>query len=93
MNWNAATSNFVDVDAYRIQIRTKDSAVFAEQTVNCDGSKNPVLAERQCMIPMVSLRTEPFNLLYQDPVIVKIFAHNARGWSDPYPLNDEATAP
>jgi len=39
------------------------------------------------------LRTEPFNLVYQDRVIVKIEAHNARGWSDPYPLNEESTAP
>jgi hypothetical protein len=45
------------------------------------------------MIPMVSLRTEPFNLVYQDRVIIKILAHNLRGWSDAYPLNDESTAP
>jgi predicted oxidoreductase (fatty acid repression mutant protein) len=45
------------------------------------------------MIPLVSLRTEPFNLVYQDRVIIKILAHNLRGWSDAFPLNDESTAP
>ena len=43
VNWNAAIPNHVDVDAYSIQIRTQDPAIFAEQRVNCDGSKDPVL--------------------------------------------------
>lgn len=45
------------------------------------------------MLPMVSLRTEPFNLAYLDRVIIKVLAHNARGWSDDYPLNEESSAP
>ena len=30
---------------------------------------------------MTSLRGSPFNLKYQDYVIVKLLAHNSRGWS------------
>ncbi len=42
---------------------------------------------------MISLRAAPFSLEYLDKVIVKIQAHNPRGWSDDYPLNSAATAP
>jgi len=35
------------------------------------------------------MRIEPFNLQYKDPIVVKITAHNQRGWSEEYPLNDE----
>jgi hypothetical protein len=44
--------------------------------VNCDASKAAIVAARECFVPIVSLRIEPFNLQYTDPVAVKIIAHN-----------------
>jgi hypothetical protein len=73
-----------------VKLRTKDND-FTEQLVNCDGSKASIVAARVCLVPMVTLRTLPFNLEYLDPVVVKITAHNQRGWSEAYPLNDELT--
>ena len=29
VNWNAAISNYVDIDAYKIEIRTLDISIFA----------------------------------------------------------------
>lgn len=82
----------MDIDAYKIKIRGKDG-VFYEQSVYCDGSKQPVLGDLFCLVPMVALRTSPYNLEYLDAVIAKISARNARGWSADYPLNDQLTAP
>ncbi len=88
--WDSPISNNVPIDAYKVMIRTKDLQ-FTQQLVNCNASETMIVSSRECFVPMVSLRIEPFNLQYTDPVVVKIIAHNQRGWSEPYNLNDEVT--
>lgn len=41
----------------------------------------------------MTLRANPFNLEYLDFIFVEIIAHNSRGWSDNYLINDALIAP
>jgi len=82
----------VEVDKYKILFLGKSGEYF-EQLFYCDGSKPALVSSLTCSLPMVTLREEPFSLVYLDSVYVKVIAHNARGWSDDYPLNDEIFAP
>jgi len=40
----------------------------------------------------MTLRANPFNLEYLDFIFVEIIAHNSRGWSDNYLINDALIA-
>jgi len=69
ITWPAPTSNGGSpLTAYSIFIRKADLS-FALETNYCDGSSAGILAARTCTIPFTTLRSSPFNLILNNPVI------------------------
>lgn len=50
------------VIAYVVEIQTSDPLIFSTETVNCDGSEQTILTNKECKIPFSTLRTTPFKL-------------------------------
>lgn len=82
IKWTLPTDNGETLDAYEILIRHKDGTTFSQETTNCNGQLSGVLTNRECQIPMNTLKASPFLLVFKDPVSIKIRAHNTFGWSD-----------
>jgi hypothetical protein len=57
------------------------SNTYLEHTSLCDGSSATVLANVYCVIPLASLYSAPVSLPLDAPILTKVKAYNARGWS------------
>lgn len=66
--------------SYQVLIQKSDGS-FGQDTVNCDGSQNSIVTNRQCTIPMTTLMQSPFGLSQGSNVIAKITATNIVGTS------------
>lgn len=80
IDWTAPNDYGVSIDAYQILIIDSTGA-FVEDTAICDGSDSTVVSNTYCTFSMSSLRSSPFNLVFNDEIKAKVLAHNARGWS------------
>jgi hypothetical protein len=65
--WTPKGDNGTSLTAFKIQIRTKVSTVFAT-TTHCDGASSTVFANNYCLIPMETFTTIPFVLVQGDLV-------------------------
>jgi len=80
ISWALPFNNYADIDMYRIYIRDTSGNNFNLDEVNCNGSNPQIITERFCLIPMNSFRQAPHNLVLDQEIVVKIQAHNIRGW-------------
>lgn len=62
-------------------IRQSDSITYITEPVACDGSSIDVVTNRQCEIPIATLRVSPFNLPWGSSVYAKLSAINLYGTS------------
>lgn len=60
-------------------MRTADEITFSLELTYCDGSLEAIRNSLQCVIPILSLRSAPFNLVWGDSVHAKIVAVNIYG--------------
>jgi len=60
-----------------------------ENTQWCDGSQyDGQSTELYCDVPVKEvLRLQPYSLAFNELVVAKVQAYNARGWSDFSPIN------
>lgn len=91
ITWDYPEDNADSVVEYEILLRGGDYAKFFLETTFCDGKNPAVVLMRYCHVPMTTLRAEPFNLKFQDYIVVKVRARNALGWSVYSELNDLET--
>jgi len=78
--WLEPAVNGATIDAYEILIRHKDGIQYIEDTTNCHGTSNTIVAAKQCLIPLTTLRSSSYNLVYNDLVVVRARAKNNIGW-------------
>jgi hypothetical protein len=63
---------------YNIYI-IKSDGTYEEDLVNCDGTSTSVMESTSCIMPVATLRAEPFNLDWGTSVYVKIRSTNIKG--------------
>ena len=80
IKWTRPVENGTPIIKYNIKIRKADST-FTNELVGCDGSKQTIVSETQCTVPLATLTELPFNLVFGDAVAVKLTASNAYGES------------
>ena len=79
ITWSDPVTNGSPITAYKILVEEKDTGVFTQESVDCDGTSADVVANRQCTIQLTTLRAAPYNLVKDDSVNVKIVSVNSYG--------------
>jgi hypothetical protein len=76
ITWAKPYENSETIIDYEIQIRTIVATVFSLDTVNCNGTTDPVKSQLYCFVPLATLRTGPFSLIRKTLVVAKARARN-----------------
>ena len=61
---------------YTVSVRQSDGSTFAVDLVNCDMSAS---VETSCVVPVATVRSEPYNLEWGSEVYAKVSAKNIYG--------------
>lgn len=80
ISWTAPAANSYPITAYLIEIADSLSASWIADTTHCDGSSSTVMSNMYCVIPMSTLTTAPYSYVFDQLVVVRVSAYNARGW-------------
>jgi hypothetical protein len=82
ISWSdGASDNGDPITGYNIYIQQSNS-LFSIDTTDCDGVTNTtIITNRNCTIPMATLRAAPYSLTYGSNVIAMVAAENTIGWS------------
>ena len=84
VDWEAPHDGSDALLSYLVEIANGDNTSFFVDSTDCDGSDPSVT---QCSIPMSTLATTPFNLIFNEIVYVQVSAINSYGASTPSALN------
>jgi len=79
ISWTAPNSNSYPITSYLIEIADSLTATWTADTTNCDGSSSTVMGNMYCIIPMSTLTSAPYGYLFNQLVVVRASATNARG--------------
>ena len=78
ISWTAPSDNSDPITSYKILIRESDGITYSEDTTNCDGSDSTIRTNRECFVPLTTLRGA-FGLAYGDLVVARARATNSLG--------------
>lgn len=81
VQWDDPIANGYPIHAYRFFFLESDGVTYTEETVECDGTDANIVANRECTIALLTLRSAPYNLVQGDSVWVKIISVNTYGES------------
>lgn len=62
IDWNEPSINGAAILSYSIYILKSDAITYASELTSCDGSSSSVKSATACVIPVATLRAEPFSL-------------------------------
>lgn len=82
VEWSEPVTNGSPITAYRLYIQAHDEGEFIEENVECDTASDYVVSNRICYIYLDTLTAEPYNLVLNEPVKIKVIAINVYGESD-----------
>lgn len=81
ITWQVPTYNGGSpILGYRITIKTFDGD-YIEDLDNCDGADQTTKANLYCIIPMATLRAEPYNLILSQTIVALVEARNIIGYN------------
>ena len=84
--WVAPNDGSDTISEYLIEIGRTGAANYIEDAVNCGGSDPSVV---QCLIPMGTLTSNPYDLIFNELVTAQVTAINAYGPSPPSVVNSD----
>jgi hypothetical protein len=80
ITWTAPNSNSYPITSYLIEIADSLTATWNADTTHCDGSSSTVMSAMSCIIPMTTLTSAPYGYLFDQLIVVRASAFNARGF-------------
>jgi hypothetical protein len=66
------------ITGYKVQIRQSDGVTFTEDLTDCNRLAMPTLS---CTVPVITLTTTPFEILWGEHIWAQVIAINAYGYS------------
>jgi hypothetical protein len=78
IDWSAPNNRGSVITGYRVYIRQNDLAYTLDLT-HCNGAGSTIIAATLCTIPILTLRSEPYNLPYGSSIYAKLYAYNIYG--------------
>jgi hypothetical protein len=82
VTWELSSENGSPITSYSIFVKENGSDTYTQESVDCDGTSASVIANRGCFIYLSTLIVEPYNLVKDESVLVKVVASNLYGDSD-----------
>jgi hypothetical protein len=82
ISWVAPDDGGSEILGYRVYIRTDDLSTYTLELTNCNGADALIIGMQECNVPILTLRSEPFNLPWGSDIYVKLIAYNIYGDSD-----------
>ena len=77
--WDDPVANGSPITGFRILVREHDEVTFTQESVQCDGTDATIISTRICYLTLQSLRAEPYLLVKDDSVYVRIISENFYG--------------
>ena len=68
-----------DVSTYKIEILGRDGEWYKERD-ECNGENELIAKANSCEVSVQTLLDEPYSLLYNDPVLARVFMIDEDGW-------------
>lgn len=81
VSWQLPDNRGSPITAYTVRVRESDSLTFTEDALNCGGTDQTIVLNRECSVPISVLRAAPFNLPWGSNIHAKVSAINAYGSS------------
>lgn len=79
IEWSEPVKNGSPITGYKIYIIQHSSNAFIQESVYCNGLSDYVIANRVCIVPLLTLYSPPYNLEQGESVQVKIIGINFYG--------------
>lgn len=79
IDWVAPNDQGKVIDYYIVSILQSDLTTYSLELNDCDGSNPSIVSATQCVIDVLVLRSDPFNLPWGSKVYAKVIAHNFYG--------------
>lgn len=80
--WNDPTDNGAPIIGYKIYIIESDGVTFTQESIECDGTSQTLIDNRNCLVDLTTLRAAPYNLVLEDSVQIKVISINSYGDSE-----------
>jgi hypothetical protein len=90
ISWEWPNNRGSPITAYKVVIRESDDFTFTEDLIDCDGTNADIVLNRQCLVPISSLRTAPYSLSWGSEIFAKVSAINIYGSSLESPVGSGA---
>lgn len=79
VSWVAPVDNGSAISSYLITLRQSDDLTFTEDIVSCDGTQSDIVSQAQCDVPLATLTSAPYSLVYGESVFARVIAINVKG--------------
>lgn len=86
ISWTEPDTRGSPITAYKVEVLNSLSS-WIENTSQCNGALNPVLANKYCLLTMLDLYNADYYLSFQDLVVARVFAANSIGMGVASPSN------
>jgi hypothetical protein len=91
LSWTAPPTGGSPITGYTVTIKTSDATpTFLTELVNCNGASTAVRTDRNCTVPILALRSQPFNLPWGSSIQIQVVAYNIYGNSAPSVIGNGA---
>ena len=77
--WDEPIANGSPITGFRILVLEHDGVTYTQESEQCDGTDATIISTRICFITLQSLRAEPYLLVKDNSVHVKIISENFYG--------------
>jgi len=78
ISWTAPFDQGSEITGYQVFIRESDEVTFTEDLTNCNRLTSPTLT---CTIPVIALKTTPYEIVWGEHIYAKVTAINVYGLS------------
>ena len=79
IDWTAPNNGGSPITGYKVYIRSSDQTSFLLELNSCDGADPTIVANTLCSVPILTLRSAPFNLAWGSLIYAKVIAYNVYG--------------
>lgn len=80
VSWLEPSNGYSEITSYTIKLRQSDEITYTE-AAECDGTEALIVSQRQCSIPITTLRAAPYSLEWGTIVYAQVSATNIKGAS------------